>query len=55
MNESNKIFEELKKLDKRIDKLSDPNNLGAVLWGEVGYYIKEAIAAIKKDKRIYGW
>lgn len=55
MNESNKVFEELIKLDKRIDKLSDPNNLGTVLWGEVGYYIKEAISVIKKDKRIYGW
>lgn len=31
MDESNRVFEDLKKLDKRIDKLSDPNNLGTVL------------------------
>lgn len=55
MNESNKVFEDLKILQKRVIKLSDPNNLGTVLWGEVGYYIEEAIKAINKDKRIYGW
>jgi len=55
MNESNKVFEDLKTIQKRVNKLSDPNNLGTVLWGEVGYYIEEAIKAIKKDKRIYGW
>ena len=55
MNESNRVFEDLKFLQKRINKLSDPNNLGSVLWGEVGYYVQEAIDAIKKDKRIYGW
>ena len=55
MDESNRVFEELKKLDKRIDKLSDPKNLGTVLWGEVSYYIKEALNAIKEDKLIYNW
>ena len=55
MNEANKVFEDLMAIQKRVNKLSDPNNLGTVLWGEVRYYIEEAIKAIKKDKRIYGW
>ena len=55
MNEANQLFEDLKIIQKRVNKLSDPNNLGTILWGKVGYYIEEAIKAIKKDKRIYGW
>jgi len=55
MNESNKIFQELLELNKRVEKLSTPDQAGAILWGEVGYYLKTAIDVIKKDKRIYGW
>jgi hypothetical protein len=55
MNESNKVFQELIKLNKRVEKLASPEESGTILWGEVGYYLKTAIDAIKKDKRIYGW
>jgi len=55
MNEANKIYEELQKLEKRIIPLSSPNDVGTILWSEVQMYIEEALMAIKKDKRIYGW
>lgn len=55
MNESNKVFQELLELNKKVEKLSTPDQIGAILWGEVGYYLENAINAIRKDKRIYGW
>ena len=55
MNESNKVFQELLELNKKVEKLSTPDQAGAILWGEVGYYLKTAINTIKKDKCIYGW
>ena len=55
MSESNKVFQELLELNKRVEKLSTPEQIGAVLWGEVGCLLKNAINIIKKDKRIYGW
>ena len=55
MNESNKIFQELVELNKRVEKLASPEKSGTILWGEVKYYLENAIDTIRKDKRIYGW
>jgi len=55
MNESNKVFQELIELNKRVEKLASPEQPGTILWEEVKHYLENVINTIRKDKRIYGW